>query len=290
MRVHHTLTTTLALGLALGASALAAPPAQAAGATTTVTTTGTTSATVVNEDGELRYQAAPGQRNELTVDEAVEQRDEFESYYVLTFRDRYDIAVDASAATWNECAHPTRDDPTVVRCTVLIPENSDDSDDYDIDLGDQDDTATLAPDGDAWARVNGGPGDDVLKGSASAMLHGDDGADQLDGGGGPFGFGSYGGPGDDVLTHCGQDCFGGPGNDSLTGTGQENTLHGGDGDDVLHGKGGADVLHGGRGADRLHGEAGNDTLWGNSGDDVLWGGAGTDKLSGGPGHNVLHQD
>ncbi|MFE9251529.1 calcium-binding protein [Streptomyces sp. NPDC007088] len=282
MRVHQTLTTTLALGLALGASALAAPPAQAAGTTT--------AATVVNEDGELRYRAAPGQRNELTVDEEVERRGEFESYYVLTFRDRYDITVEAGAATWNECVHPAQDDPALVRCAVLIPQNSDDSDDYAVDLGDQGDTATLAPGSHAWARVDGGPGEDVLKASASAMLYGGRGADRLDGGGGPFGFGSYGGPGDDVLTHCGQDCFGGPGNDSLTGTGQENTLHGGDGDDVLRGKGGADVLHGGEGADRLHGGAGNDTLWGEGGDDVLWGGPGTDRLHGGPGHDVPHQD
>ncbi|MFH8347625.1 hypothetical protein [Streptomyces sp. NPDC018045] len=31
------------------------------------------------------------------------------------------------------------------------------------------------------------------------MFHGDDGDDRLDGGGGPFGFGSYGGPGRNEL-------------------------------------------------------------------------------------------
>ncbi|OON74903.1 calcium-binding protein [Streptomyces tsukubensis] len=280
MRIHRTIAATATLALTLGTAALVAPSAQAAGAT----------ATVVHEDGKLWYKAAPGQQNQLTVDEEIEQRGEFESYYVLTFHDRYDIDIDATSATWDECVYPTQGDHGVVRCAVEIPQNSDDSDSYDIDLGDEDDTATLEPDSDAWAGVHGGPGDDVLKGSASSILHGDDGDDSLDGGGGPFGFGSYGGPGNDTLTHCGQDCFGEAGNDSLTGTDEENNLHGDDGDDILHGQGGADVLYGGKGNDMLYGEAGDDTLWGNSGDDVLWGGPGTDALSGGAGTNELHQD
>lgn len=280
MRTFRTIAAaTGTLALALGSTALALPAAHAAVST----------ATVVHQDGELWYQAAPGQRNRLTVAEQIEHRGEFDSYYVLTFHDRYDIALDASAVTYNECAYPAQADHTTVRCAVHIPENSDDSDDYDVDLGDLDDTATLGPDSHAYARLDGGPGDDVLQGPASAILHGDDGNDRLDGGGGPFGFGSYGDAGDDVLTHCGQDCFGGAGNDSLTGTDEENTLHGDDGDDVLHGGGGADVLYGGKGNDTLYGEAGDDTLWGNSGDDVLWGGPGTDRLSGGPGHNQVHQ-
>ncbi|AJT69809.1 hypothetical protein T261_8214 [Streptomyces lydicus] len=281
MRTYNTIAATATLALTLGTTALAAPAAQAAPRAT---------ATVVHADGELWYKAAPGQQNKLTVGEEIEHRGEFESYYVLTFRDRYDIAIDASAASADECTYPTQGDRTVVRCAVEIPQNSDDSDSYDIDLGDKDDTATLEPDSDAWAGVYGGKGNDVLKGSTSAMLHGGDGDDRLDGGGGPFGFGSFGGPGNDTLTHCGQDCSGGAGNDSLTGTGEENNLHGDDGNDVLHGSGGADVLNGGQGNDQLYGEAGNDTLWGNSGDDVLWGGPGTDKLSGGPGRNELHQD
>ncbi|WKX69309.1 calcium-binding protein [Streptomyces sp. XD-27] len=281
MRTYSTIAATAILALALGTAALAAPAAQAAPRAT---------ATVVHEDSELWYKAAPGQQNTLTVDEEIEHRGEFESYYVLTFRDRYDISIDASAASSDECTYPTQGDRTVVRCAVEIPQNSDDSDSYDIDLGDKNDTATLEPDSDAWAGVYGGKGNDVLKGSASAMLHGDDGDDRLDGGGGPFGFGSFGGPGNDTLTHCGQDCSGGAGNDSLTGTGEENNLHGDDGNDALHGRGGADVLYGGKGNDKLYGEAGRDTLWGNSGDDVLWGGPDTDQLSGGPGRNEVHQD
>ncbi|MGH4035894.1 calcium-binding protein [Actinomycetota bacterium Odt1-20B] len=280
MRTYSTLAATAALGL--GALALAVPAAQAAPAAST--------ASVVIADGELWYKAAPGQQNRLTVDEKIEHRGEFESYYILTFHDRNDIAIDASAAESDECAYPTQGDRTAVRCAVLIPQGSDDSDSYDIDLGDKDDTATLGADSDAWAGVYGGAGNDVIKGSANAMLHGGDGDDKLDGGGGPFGFGSYGGAGNDTLTHCGQDCFGEAGNDTLIGTAEENNLHGDDGNDILRGGGGADVLYGGKNNDKLYGEAGNDTLWGNSGDDVLWGGAGTDKLSGGAGRNEVHQD
>ncbi|MFE6776271.1 calcium-binding protein [Streptomyces sp. NPDC057702] len=281
MRTYRTIAATASLALTLGTAVLAAPTAQAASNAT---------ATVVHQDGELWYKAAPGQRNKLTVGEKIEERDEFASYYVLTFHDQYDITIDASAAEWDECAYPTPGDRTTVRCAVEIPLNSDDSDSYDIDLGDQDDTATLAADSHAWAGVHGGAGNDVIKASASAMLHGEEGNDRLEGGGGPFGFGSYGGPGNDTLTRCGQDCFGGPGNDTLVGTAEDNTLHGDDGDDVLRGGGGDDVLFGGRDDDTLYGEAGDDTLWGNSGDDVLWGGPGTDKLSGGAGRNQLHQD
>ncbi|WP_432011246.1 calcium-binding protein [Streptomyces cucumeris] len=281
MRTHITVVATATIALALSTTALAATTAQAAPRAT---------ATVVHEDSELWYKAAPDQQNKLAVDEAVERRGEFESYYVLTFRDRYDITIDASAASSDECMYPAPGDRTVVRCAVEIPENSDDSDSYDIDLGDEADVAALEPDSHAWARIHGGKGDDILKGSASAMLHGEEGDDRLDGGGGPFGFGSFGGPGNDTLTHCGQDCSGGAGNDSLAGTGEENTLRGDDGNDVLHGNDGADVLYGGKGNDKLYGEAGDDTLWGNSGDDILWGGLGTDQLSGGPGRNELHQD
>ncbi|MFD9881691.1 calcium-binding protein [Streptomyces alboflavus] len=281
MRTYRTLTATASLVLALGGAALAAPAAQAAPAT---------SAAVVHDGDELVYKATPGQKNQLKVDEKIVSRGEFEQYHEVTFRDRAAITISAAAAEWDECAYPSPGDRTVVRCAFEVPLGSDDSDTYQVDLGDRDDTATLPADGEAWGRVHGGTGDDRLKGSANAMLHGDAGKDHLDGGGGPKGFGSYGGSGDDTLVNCGQDCFGGTGNDSLSGTREENNLHGDDGNDVLRGKAGADTLYGGKGNDKLYGEAGNDALWGNSGDDVLWGGTGTDKLKGGSGRNELHQD
>ncbi|MEU5689641.1 calcium-binding protein [Streptomyces venezuelae] len=290
MRIHRTIATTAttALALTLGTAALAASTAQAA--PSAAPSAAASTASVVIEDGELWYKAAAGQQNQVTVDEKIDHRGENDSYYVLTFHDRYDISVSADAAQWDECVYPEEGDRTAVRCAVKIPENSDDSDSYDIDLGDLNDTATLGPDSRAWAGIYGGKGNDVIKASESALLHGGEGDDRLDGGGGPMGFGPWGDAGNDTLTHCSQDCFGGPGNDSLTGTGEANNLHGEDGNDVLHGQAGADVLYGGKGNDKLYGEAGNDTLWGNSGDDILWGGTGTDKLSGGPGRNEVHQD
>lgn len=284
MRIHRTIAATATLALTFGTAVLTTSAVQAA------PSAAATTASVVVADGELWYKAAPGQQNEVTVDEEIDHRGEHDSYYVITFHDQYDISISADAAEWDECAYPEEGDRTAVRCAVKIPENSDDSDSYDIELGDGNDTATLAPDSQAWAGVHGGEGNDVIKASASALLHGGDGDDRLEGGGGPFGFGPWGDAGNDTLTRCSTDCFGGPGNDSLTGTDDENNLHGEDGSDVLHGKGGADVLYGGKGNDKLYGEAGNDTLWGNSGDDVLWGGTGTDTLSGGPGRNEVHQD
>ncbi|GHC60868.1 calcium-binding protein [Streptomyces flavofungini] len=284
MRTHRTSTAIASLVLALGGAALAVPTAQAAPAAPAAT------AALVHDGDELWYKAAPGQQNKLTVTDKIDHVGDNEAYYVLTFRDRFDISIDANAAEWDECAYPSASDHKTVRCRIEIPQNSDDSDTYDIDLGDKNDTLTLKPESEAWAGVYGGTGNDVLNGSTGSMLHGQGGDDRLVGGGGPMGFGSYGGAGDDTLVDCGQDCFGGTGDDSLSGNGEENTLHGDDGNDVLHGKAGADVLHGGKGNDKLYGEAGNDTLWGNSGDDVLWGGTGTDKLSGGAGRNELHQD
>ncbi|MEV7198232.1 calcium-binding protein [Streptomyces sp. NPDC093510] len=290
MRIHRTIAATATLALTLGAAALTASTAQAAPSAAPAPSAAAATASVVVEDGELWYKATPGQQNKMKVDEKIDHRGENDSYYIITFHDQYDITISADAAQEDKCAYPEEGDRTAVRCEFKIPENSDDSDTYRIDLGDKNDTATFAPDSQAWAGVYGGKGNDVIKASESALLHGGDGDDSLDGGGGPMGFGPWGDAGNDTLTHCSQDCFGGPGNDSLTGTGEDNNLHGEDGNDVLHGKGGADVLYGGKGNDKLYGEAGDDTLWGNSGDDVLWGGTGTDKLSGGPGRNEVHQD
>lgn len=288
MRTYRTIAATATLAVALGTAVLSAPAAQAGPQGTKATKAST--ANLIREDGELWYKAAPGQQNRLTVGEEIEGRDGGESYYVLTFHDNYEIAISPDAAKWDECKYPKADDRTTVQCAVLIPQNSDDSDSYIIDLGDLDDTATLGKDDNAWAGVHGGPGNDTLTSSVSAMLYGEDGNDKLDGGGGPFGFGPYGGPGNDTLYRCSQDCFGGPGDDKFYGTDEDENMHGEDGNDILYGRGGNDVLYGGKGNDKLLGDAGDDTLWGNSGDDILWGGKGNDKLSGGPGRNQVHQD
>jgi Ca2+-binding RTX toxin-like protein len=55
------------------------------------------------------------------------------------------------------------------------------------------------------------------------------------------------------------------------------------GDDIVTGGPGPDTLLGGAGNDRLDGRAGNDSLVGETGDDDLLGGAGNDSLDGGAG-------
>ncbi|MGW3572426.1 calcium-binding protein [Streptomyces sp. NPDC000941] len=282
MRKHGIIAATSTLALALGGALFAAPAAQAA----------TTVASVVHEDSELWYKGAAGQTNNLKVSVEIEQRGEWESYYVITFRDRGDITIDPTAAEYDECVYPSAADHTVVRCATEVPLGSDDSDNYDVNLGDGNDTATVDAGSDAYSSIYGGPGDDVLKGSARDVLHGGDGADRLDGGGGVWGMGPYGDAGDDTITNCSMDCYGGPGNDSMSGgvADTENNMYGEDGNDVIHGLSDADHIYGGRGNDTLYGEEGDDTIYGNSGNDTIYGGKGTDTLSGGPGTNKVYQD
>jgi serralysin len=282
MPKHGIIAATSTLALALGGALLAAPAAQAA----------TPVASVVHEDGELWYKGAAGQANSLKVSVEVEERGEWESYYVITFRDRGAITIDAGAATYDECTYPAEADHTVVRCATEVPLGSDDSDNFDVNLGDGDDTATVDAGSSAYSSIYGGPGDDVLKGSARDVLHGDDGDDRLDGGGGVWSVGPYGGPGDDTITDCATDCYGGPGNDSLAGGTDptDNHMYGEDGNDVIHGLADGDFIYGGRGNDILYGEEGDDTIYGNSGNDTIHGGPGTDTLSGGPGTNKVYQD
>ncbi|GAA0462950.1 calcium-binding protein [Streptomyces olivaceiscleroticus] len=284
MRKHGLLAATAAAGLAFGAVVLVAPAAQADA------TPATGRATVVHDEGVLRYQAADGQRNDLAV--TVEGIDvdpsEFGGDYLITFRDPAGMAVDASAAEWDACTYPTAADHTVVQCIVPEPLGSDDSTNYEVYLGDGDDRATITSDTGAIAAIHGGAGADVLKGTGQNQYDGGDGNDRIDG---SDGLGADGGAGNDTITGaCQYVCRGGAGDDSVTGTGDINALYGDDGNDILHAGSDNDEVYGGRGNDKLYGEDGNDTMYGNSGDDVLYGGRGKDTLSGGPGNNKVYQD
>ncbi|MGW0821996.1 calcium-binding protein [Streptomyces sp. NPDC002845] len=282
IRIRRFTAVTATAALALGGALLAVPAAQAAT---------TSPASVVHEDSELWYKAAAGQANRLAISAEVEVRGDFEEYYVLTFSDVVDIAIGPNAAAWDDCVHPSEADHTVVQCAVEIPLGSDDSDIYDVHLGDGDDTATMDADNTAYASIYGGAGNDVLVGSAWSVLYGGSGNDRIRGGGGVWGLGSFGGPGNDTLI-CRSACHGGTGDDKLSGgtEGIENTMYGDAGNDKLYGWAGNDVLYGGKGHDKLYGGKGNDTLWGNSGNDVLYGGPGADALSGGPGRDKVFQD
>lgn len=156
---------------------------------------------------------------------------------------------------------------------------------------------------DAGARLEGGPGDDVLAGaSADDLLEGGDGADRLTGGAGNDAL--HPGPGADAID-------GGEGSDVAsfayattpvsadlaatapvdpTGEGDAlrnvEALEGGAGDDELRGDDGANRLSGGGGRDLLDGRGGRDDLSGGEAGDVLTAGDGDDLLLGGGGDRL----
>ncbi|WP_151482773.1 calcium-binding protein [Streptomyces albicerus] len=283
MRKLRTITATAALASALSGAVLAAPAAQA---------DTTTTASVERYDGAIWYRAAAGQTNDLKISTKAIDLDptDFGGEYLITFRDRFDITITTEA-----CTYPSATDHTVVECVEPEPLGSDDSDIYDVDLGDGDDTVTVGDDVFTQGTLSGGPGDDVIRGKGANVLEGGDGDDRLEGIDGVWVRGSFGDAGNDtMLTGCEYHCRGGAGNDTLTVTSDDElgytTLYGDDGDDIVRGWTGNDSLYGGRGNDTLYGEEGDDTIFGNTGDDVLYGGPGADTLSGGAGNNKVYQD
>ncbi|MFF3406475.1 calcium-binding protein [Streptomyces sp. NPDC002742] len=292
MRTLRTIASTAALALALGGGLFSASTAQAATAS---------SASIRASGGALWYSAGAGQANNLRVTAKYVDLDpsSYGENVILTFRDKFDITIPT-----NVCRYPSATNHKVAECTV----DADDSDRYGADLGDGNDGATVTG---ALATIYGGKGNDVIMGDSAAVLFGNDGNDRIDGGGGLYGEGSFGGAGNDTMTNCGTGCSGGPGNDSLTGnaSGQDsNGLFGEDGNDVIHGGAGTDVvdggkgddkiyggsgndkISGGKGDDKLYGDSGDDMIYGNTGNDLLHGGTGTDKLSGGPGTDKVYQN
>lgn len=129
-------------------------------------------------------------------------------------------------------------------------------------------------------RVEGGPGDDTIRGSARPggdLLYGDEGNDTIFGEGGEDiirgGIGDdeiEGGPGKD-------DIDGEDGNDFLSGGGGDDTIKGGKGKDIVNGLSEDDKLFGGKGSDKMSGGSGNDKGVGGAGKDQFDGGGGTDK-------------
>ncbi|MFD4565949.1 calcium-binding protein [Streptomyces sp. NPDC058467] len=277
-----------ALALAAVCAAVAVPTAHAATAPAPTapapTATKSAKANVVGQ--KLFYTAASGQKNNLTISWALGATDPDSTLadYIYTFDDTVTISLGAG------CVRPDAGDDTKAVCTVTEPNTSaSDLDSLIVDLGDGDDTATVNPDNNGYARIYGGTGNDTLTGHGMDVLYGQDGNDHLSGGGGVYDEGAYGGAGDDTLTKCAAECHGGTGNDSLSGTSTGNTLSGDDGNDKLYGNAGRDLLQGGKGNDTLYGGTSDDKLYGNSGNDVLHGGAGNDFLSGGPGSDKVYQ-
>lgn len=285
--------------LAVGAIA----PASALGATAEVT-----------QEEIARYRAAPGEPNDVTVDEPREG--------ILEFSD-----TGATITARRGCRSVT---PHLVRC------NTEDflASSLEVAVGDGDDSVSLGQlvffgEGSLY----GGDGNDVIDGGRANFwlyLYGEEGDDRLRGG--PSSDTFVGGPGADTFADAFTDDIdevtyrrrvspvrvvldrlandgetgegdnvlpgiwitGGAGDDVLLGDERRNGLGGGGGNDLIHGRGGADLGHGGSGNDIVLGGAGRDALFGAAGDDLVRGGPGDDggvyldaPLSGGRGNDVI---
>jgi Ca2+-binding RTX toxin-like protein len=184
---------------------------------------------------------------------------------------------------------------------------------FDAQLGDGDDTLTIAGGLGTTTTIDGGDGSDGLRGGEDEdTLAGGLGADRLDGGDGhdnlsfsarPDGvvvdFASGRSSDGDVFSRIEQ-ATGGDGADRLLGGPGAETLYGGNGADIVRGRGGDDLIFADLGADRVEGGGGDDMISGDPvpGDgyysptvrlsrDVLRGGAGNDTIEDPGGDNLI---
>lgn len=130
--------------------------------------------------------------------------------------------------------------------------------------------ALLAPATAYAATIDGGPGNERLRGTNAAdTINGNDGNDRI-----------FARQGPDQLS-------GGNGRDRIFGGAGDDTSSGGDGRDRIHGGAGNDTSSGDAGHDRMSGGRGDDTQNGGAGDDVIFANVGQDTSSGGDGGDVL---
>jgi serralysin len=134
--------------------------------------------------------------------------------------------------------------------------------------------------------INGLGGNDAINGNDEVRVEGA--SSTVQGGGGGDG---YGMPDQDTI-------HGGAGNDLIYGAGASGNnprdgadlLYGDDGNDKIRGDFGNDKIYGGNGDDGLDAGPGNDQLYGDAGHDVLSGRDGADRLSGGAGNDLFNYD
>lgn len=160
-----------------------------------------------------------------------------------------------------------------------------------IDAGAGNDSAAIQWKIETPATLNGGDGNDALRGGRGAdVIDGGAGRDRLRGGGGDDQI--DGGDGNDrIWGEHGADVINGDGgNDRVLGGSNHDTMSGGDGRDRMNGGGGDDNLDGGAGADALNGGRGDDVIAGGEGADQIRGGSGNDMLDGGDGSDRLNGD
>jgi len=238
-----------AIGIAATATtAFFASPAQAA--------TAAKAEVVGKHSSVVRFTAAGGQANSLTI----------------TISGRTITLNDSVAIKAGKGCKAVKGDKTKVKCTTRTKPTG-----LTVTLGNKDDfvdNETAIP-----LNADGGSGNDtVFGGSGNDTLNGGDGIDDVQGGTGNDTL--RGGRGNDHVE-------GGPGKDKLYGEAGHDDLIGGDLDGELSDS--SDTIYGGAGNDFLLGGYGNDSLYGNAGNDNLVGGAGKDKLVGGPGTDTITQ-
>jgi Ca2+-binding RTX toxin-like protein len=139
-----------------------------------------------------------------------------------------------------------------------------------------------------YAAIQGGPGDEELRGGDRRdLIRGEQGDDLLLGRGDTDCL--VGGDGRDELRgRAAADALAGSGGrDLLIGAAGRDVMRGDEDDDRLLGGGGRDDLDGGNRSDHLSGDGGGDDLYGGRADDRLAGGAGGDRIEGGLGSDVL---
>ena len=257
------MTSKLAVGVVFLAVGLLSGPARA----------GTVSVAVwpradLNAVGPgVLYTADRGERNALVVTEG---RDSSTS--ILTVTDP------AGVRAGRGCVQ-TADDPTQATC-----ETASRFDFVDVALGDRDDTAAVDGGWHTLVSLDGGSGDDRLRGAilGQYVFVGGSGNDRMSGG-------YYDDVFDEGAQRNGRDVmFGGQGVDTVDYSGRDRAVHASlhqatsDGErgerDRIHA---AETLFGGAAGDRLAGSAGRDYLLGGPGADVLSGLGGGDYLAGG---------
>jgi hypothetical protein len=239
------------------------------------------------------YVGAPGEANRLTV---------ASNGQALILTD--------PATTITAKAHCVSIDAHTVSCDGAKPSFS--ADRLDAQLGDGDDTITIAPGTVPPTDLHGGAGDDVLMGGREDdTLDPGKGRDRVDGGDRidtlnlaalhhPVTVDMAAGRTSEADTFTGIEAVrSGDRDDRLLGGPDRDELYGGSGDDVISGRGGDDLLSGDTGADHLDGGRGDDRLDGDPhpafdapdvllSADVLRGGAGNDVLTDPGGANRMY--
>ena len=150
--------------------------------------------------------------------------------------------------------------------------------------------------------LNGGQGGDILLGFAgNDTLTGGAGRDELDGGEGrdTISFHDLDGPmvinlstqktsgrGADVVVNI-EGAKGSRGNDDITGTPNDDHLDGYLGNDTIRGRRGNDTIQAWSGNDVIHAGLGDDNIHGWGGDDIIYAGSGDDHVLGHAGADIM---